>query len=305
MNEILAIAEKDVSTKNPAQVEELSVEGLMIESAMNSLGVSSDKSEEAKQELNEYIAVMLEKEKEDAFEAVRYAIYKVVPQVMTYREAVLEETADQFNMVNELNNDFLDMQGKFAASGDLTMINETQAIGVENAYEYFQKAKMNTEKVEQMMEEGILPSGIGHSMIENLEEITNSTYAPYEDPSVDPRNYKYGQASGLFNGLVGVHTTATWTDGSYFTRPIATPEDDAWDNNRTWALSQEQVQGPYASKLNDNNTVLQMNLNGYSKEVEADFKFKIEEYGQFLSLSSQMFDSGVKGVQVHVKDQRV
>ena len=43
----------------------------MIESAMNSVGVSSDKSEEAKQELNEYIAIMLEKEKkEDAFEAV-------------------------------------------------------------------------------------------------------------------------------------------------------------------------------------------------------------------------------------------
>ena len=60
---------------------------------------------------------------------------------MTYREAVLEETADQFNLDNELNNDFLDMQGKFASSGDTTYINETQSIGVENAYEVLPKSR--------------------------------------------------------------------------------------------------------------------------------------------------------------------
>lgn len=308
MEQILAIAEEGISTSK-APVE-LQVEDLMMESAMNSVGVSSDKSEEAKRELEEYIAVMLEKEKEDAFEAVRYAIYKVVPQVMTYREAVLEETADQFNVVNDLNNDMLDMQGKYAAAGDTTMINPTQAAGVENAYDYFQKAQMNADKVKQMMDDGLLPKGIGNTMLSNLEEITNSTYTALDAPSVDPSNYKYGQATGLFNGLVGNDVYATFTGAagdpnqSYFVRPIATASQDAWENNRTWALSQETVHGPYASSLNDNNSVIQMSLNGYSKEVEAEFKFKIEEYGQYLSLSSQMYDSGNKGVKVHVQGQR-
>lgn len=309
MNEITAIAEEGISTK-PVPALELSVEDLMTESAMNSLGVSEQKSEEAKRELNEYIAVMLEKEQEDAFEAVRYAIYKVVPQVMTYREAVLEETADQFKVVNDLNSDMLDMQGKYAASGDTTIINGSQSVGMENAYEYFQKANMNAEKVKQMMDDGLLPKGIGQTMLSNLNEITNSTYAPFEEPNTDPRNYKYGQATGLFNGLVGNEMYATFTGASgdpnqsYFVRPIASASQDAWDDDRTWALKQETVHGPYASGLNDNNSVIQMSLNGYSKEVEADFKFKIEEYGQYLSLSSQMYDSGNKGVKVHVSGQR-
>lgn len=311
MEEILAIAEMDASAKNKAPMTELSVEDLMVESAMNSVGVSSDKSEEAKQELNEYIAIMLEKEKEDAFEAVRYAIYKVVPQVMTYREAVLEETADQFNAVNELNNDMLDMQGKFAASGDTTEIAYGETVGVETALEYFKKAGMNAEKVEQMIDDGILPSGIGNAMLENLREITSSTYSLTSGPGYDPRDHQYGQATGLFNGLVGVETRAVITsqgDGSgqgYFTDDQISPEEDAWVGNRTTAFYYDHDMAPYASQLNDNNTIIQMSLNGYSKEVEADFKFKIEEYGQYLSLSSQMFDSGVKGVQVHVKDQRV
>lgn len=309
MNEITAIAEEGISTK-PVPALELSVEDLMTESAMNSLGVSEQKSEEAKRELDEYIAVMLEKEQEDAFEAVRYAIYKVVPQVMTYREAVLEETADQFKVVNDLNSDMLDMQGKYAASGDTTMINDIQAIGVENAYEYFQKANMNAEKVKQMMDEGLLPKGIGQTMLSNLNEITNSTYTYFEFSDFEPRNYKYGQAVGLFNGLVGNEMYATVTSDSsggnqsYFTRPLPTAEQDIWDDDRTWALKQEMDHGPYASGLNDNNSVIQMSLNGYSKEVEADFKFKIEEYGQYLSLSSQMYDSGNKGVKVHVSGQR-
>jgi len=53
MNEILAFPELDVSAKKVAPVE-LSVEELMMESAMDSVGVSSDKSEEAKRELEEY-----------------------------------------------------------------------------------------------------------------------------------------------------------------------------------------------------------------------------------------------------------
>lgn len=312
MEEILAIAEMDASTKNVAPVTELSVEDLMVESAMNSLGVSSDKSEKAKQELNEYIAVMLEKEKEDAFEAVRYAIYKVVPQVMTYREAVLEETADDFKMVNELNNDMLDMQGKFAASNDTTGIGDAHAVGVETALEYFEKAGMNAEKVNQMMQDGVLPNGIGTQILENLNDITSSTYemadSGYGPNYFDPRNHKYGQAAGLFNGLVGIEKNAyiTETEGSqsYFVYETPSAKQDTWTNDRSRAYGIDSSQAPYASQLNDNNVVIQSSLNGYSKKVEADFKFKIEEYGQYLSLSSQLYDSGVKSVQVHVKEQR-
>jgi len=312
MEEILAIAEMDASTKNVAPVTELSVEDLMVESAMNSLGVSSDKSEKAKQELNEYIAVMLEKEKEDAFEAVRYAIYKVVPQVMTYREAVLEETADDFMMVNELNNDMLDMQGKFAASNDLTSHSEGQAVGMENAFAYFEKAGMNAEKVNQMMQDGVLPNGIGTQILENLNDITTSTYEMADDgngPTYgDPRTHKYGQSAGLFNGLTGIeknaYITTTGSNQSYFVYATQTAEQDSWINDRSRAYGIDASQAPYASQLNDNNVVIQSSLNGYSKKVEADFKFKIEEYGQYLSLSSQLYDSGVKSVQVHVKEQR-
>jgi len=301
MNEILAFPELDVSAKKVAPVE-LSVEELMMESAMDSVGVSSDKSEEAKRELEEYIAIMLEKEKEDAFEAVRYAIYRVVPQVMTYREAVLEETADQFNMVNELNNDMLDMQGKFAASGDLTQLNADKIQGVENAYAYFQKAGMNAEKVRQMMEDGVLPHGIGTSMLENLEEITTS----YQNETGDTS--EYGPATTLFNGMVGIDTWAmadydTSSPYMYHKTPEA-DEFDAWQRDRSTAFLIDEGSAPYASSLNDNNTVIQSSLNGYSKEVEAEFKFNIEEYGQYLSLSSQLYDSGVKSVQVHVKEQR-
>jgi len=313
MEEILAIAEMDVSAKNKAPMTELSVEDLMVESAMNSIGVSSDKTDEAKQELNEYIAIMLEKEKEDAFEAVRYAIYKVVPQVMTYREAVLEETADQFNAVNELNNDMLDMQGKFAAAGNQEYVLGGKSEGVENAYAYFQKVGMNAEKVKQMIDDGILPRGIGNSMLENLNDITDSTYTMlYHDGQsyrgTDPRDLEYGQAAGLFNGFVGTKITAyadVGIPGGYETEPQIAADQDTFNSGTSRAYKYDEAHAPYASQLNDNNTIVLMSLNGYSKEVEADFKFKIEEYGQYLSLSSQMFDSGVKGVQVHVKDQRV
>jgi hypothetical protein len=315
MDEILAIAEMNASTKVKAPVE-LSVEDLMVESAMNSVGVSSDKSEEAKQELNEYIAVMLEKEKEDAFEAVRYAIYKVVPQVMTYREAVLEETADQFNAVNDLNNDMLDMQGKFGAAGDTTELADGKVNGMENAYAYFQKAGMNADKVKQMMDDGILPSGIGNAMLENLNEITSATF---EYPNViydyTPEQFKYGQSAGLFNGLVGIEATAS--PGGDSTNPTggynvidtkeAYPYAGTGDDTAAWrgVYDNEEVYAPFTSKLNDNNTIIQSSLNGYSKQVEAEFKFEIEEYGQYLSLSSQMYDTGAKGNQVHVRDQRV
>lgn len=305
MQELLAISELDTSTKKAAP-QELSVEGLMLESAMDSVGVSSDKSEEAKQELQEYIAVMLEKEKDDAFEAVRYAIYKVVPQVMTYREAVLEEIADEFNAINGLNNDMLDMQGKFAAAGDPTSIAHGETVGVENAYEYFQKAKANTAKVQEMVDNGVLPNGIGNSILENLEEINNATYAVDEigDGNItEPSGSPYGQSIGLYNGLVGVKDVATYTDSGYFTRPMTSAAQDGWTGDRTWASRVEDGYGVFANQLNDNNTIIQSSLNGQSKLVEAEFKFLIEEYGQYLSLSSQMYDGGVKSVQVHVKGQ--
>lgn len=313
MQEILAVAEMDASTKTKAPMTELSVEDLMIESAMNSVGVSSDKSEEAKQELDEYIAIMLEKEKEDAFEAVRYAIYNVVPQVMTYREAILEETADQFNAVNELNNDMLDMQGKFAAAGDQEYVLNGKSEGVESAYAYFQKVGMNAEKVKQMMADGIIPNGIGNAMLENLNEISNSTYTMLyhdgvENPNADPRDLKYGQATGLFNGLVGTKIMAYADDqasGGYYTQPQAPATEDNFAGDRSRAYRYDNAHAPYASQLNDNNNAIAISLNGYSKEVEAEFKFKIEEYGQYLSLSTQMYDTGAKGNQVHVKDQRV
>ena len=77
----------------------------------------------------------------------------------------------------------------------------------------------------EMMEDGILPHGIGSSMLENLEEITNSTYAPYEanGAPADPRDYKYGQATGLFNGLVGTETYATYTEEIVFYKTNSNP----------------------------------------------------------------------------------
>jgi len=309
MQELLAISELDTSTKKAAP-QELSVEGLMLESAMDSVGVSSDKSEEAKQELQEYIAVMLEKEKDDAFEAVRYAIYKVVPQVMTYREAVLEETADQFNAVNDLNNGMLDMQGKFADAGDMTVLGHSNTAGVESAYAYFETAKANATKVQQMIDNGTLPNGIGNSILDNLDQIVNSTYDYPDTPDFDPSFHKHYQATGLFNGLVGTDMQAySSTDPNnpdnsfYYVNNTPSAAEDPWKNDRTTAYYNDSTFAPYANGLNDNNTIIQSNLNGQSKLVEAEFKFLIEEYGQYLSLSSQLYNGGVKSVQVHVKGQ--
>lgn len=308
MENILAIAEEDLSTTKAPM--ELSVDDLMMESAMNAVGVSSDKSEEAKRELEEYIAIMLEKEQEDPFEAVRYAIYKVVPQVMTYREAVLEETADEFRVVNELNNDMLEMQGLYAASNDTTILGHSNTVGVENAYKYFEKAQVNAEKVKGMIDAGILPKGLGNSMLDNLNEIVNSTY---DFPTGgDPSLHKHYQATGLFNGLIGAQWMAYSStnpdnpdDTFYYVREVPEAKYDAWIDNSTDAYKNVSQYLPYASELNDNNTIIQSNLNGYSKKVEADFKFEIEEYGQYLTLLAQIDNSSVKSIQVHVREQRV
>lgn len=402
MDKILAVAEMEASTKKSAP-EALSVEGLMMETAMTAVGVSSD-ADDAENELNTRIAEMLRIEKEglkggngeaDPFAAVMYAFKKVIPQVMTYQEAVLEETADQFNEINALNKDLAAMQGNFGASGETTpAVNgngeEGNILGMEQAQAYFAKA-------DEIYNKGSWANlgKVGETIGENLKEIINDkntdapafgsyTAAEPKDHNCANSNYKcglwsyirdssgndfeqvfwcqsygaqpqngngsycatkdmngnvtqgctgvdvggkkhkqegadkdtrltathdYWQAANLFNGIRGAKEYVAGADsdrghgyGGLIQQP--TGSSSLNDKGESQAFRFVRDYGSFVNRMDNCNTVISIALNGISKEKTAEFNFKIEEYGQYLSLSSQLYDSGLKGIEIHLKEQR-
>lgn len=369
MEEILAVAEMDPSTKKAAQNEALSVEGLVMEAAMDSVGIASTPDEQ--EELNIRLAKLIKLSEGEGidgedlgwngpFMAVRYAIAKVVPQVMTYQEAVLEETAVQFKNINELNQDFAAMQGHFGAAAD---VKDEEAVGLVDGEAYFDKAAGILEEDPRYVIEG----GIGETIVENLEEITTGDYPdgsvvaahncksndwscgnwyeeywssyPYtfhgwtfkcatsnvvcqskreqhtgavcESAKARAMEYScaghsgsssavYDRPEALFNGLRGVKQYID-ADGDLQTRDVNQEGVDGASGDSAAYLMDSQF-GPYANQLNDCNSIISMSLNGVAKETTAEFRFKIDEYGQYLSLSAQLYDTGAKNVQVHQKN---
>jgi len=110
----------------------------------------------------------------------------------------------------------------------------------------------------------------------------------------------YDRPEALFNGLRGVKQYID-ADGDLQTRDVNQEGVDGASGDSAAYLMDSQF-GPYANQLNDCNSIISMSLNGVAKETTAEFRFKIDEYGQYLSLSAQLYDTGAKNVQVHQKN---
>lgn len=291
-----------------------------VQMAMEDIGEAEAKRKAEEVILNDLIQSKIVQES-DPFIAMMNAMLVVIPQLMKVKEELLVEKTADFDYVSSLNAYMAEAQTNFAYSGDkgegtnhggyitgsTSYTDESGRVHGYDAAKAYQDS-LSTIRTEKLL--GGLPADVQGIMNEaivtslNLVAYTNdlSTWGGYHDM----REYTLPEV--LWAGNNSAEWTFVGRDPSTYTNQhygyMTGDEDLFLGHNRTAAsYVTEQVSPVFDDAVTQNN-ILQNTFNGYSKQIEAGYKFEMENYNSIVNTDAQMYQSMIGQNNAHSKRLR-
>lgn len=298
-----------------------------IEKALAEMGAAKESADAAKVELDRLIAEKLH-DGVDPFVAMMDAMLYVVPQLMKYKEEKLVEKTASFEYINSLNAYMAETQKNFAVSGDKA--DPSEGSNQHGTYQYGNTsftdstgrvhglnagkaygANLGTLETNELF--AGLPMDIQAVMYGSIDDILG-----LETLTPDSKNWnaeatskeKYNLSETLWGGL----NSPKWRMSAGSEHQYDNNLYDTAGNQPNYAYFQDgQTQASYLTgelgivvdEAVTQNSVMQTTLNGYSKKVESEFKFEMENYNTIVSLNGLMYQDQLNLNNTHITRLRV
>lgn len=323
MNELVNIEEMGaVGGKKPALMT--AEDGLVedIEKALAEMGTAKENADAAKVELDRLIADKLH-DGADPFVAMMDAMLFVVPQLMKYKEEKLVEKTASFEYINSLNAYMAETQKNFAVSGDYGTPQDGHNNG---SYKFGNTSYVDSEtgrvhgldagKAYQsnLMTLGSqdlfagLPGDVQDVMNDSIEETLGlKTLAPdagkWKGDGTPRAEYNLTQT--LWSGLNSPNWRMSGGDEKQYSNNLydvsgGQPNHEYFVDGQTEASYLTGQLMPVLDQAVTQNAVMQSTLNGYSKKVESEFKFEMENYNTIVSLNGLMYQDQLNLNNTHI-----
>lgn len=310
----------------------------LVEDIQNSLAemeVAQENAAEAKAELDRLIGEKLH-DGVDPFVAMMNAMLYVVPQLMKYKEEKLVEKTVAFEYINSLNAYMAETQKNFAISADAGETSDkTNGYGMyqegntsyvdENGMVHGLAAGRGYEANLKILSAGDLLSGLPGD-IQDVMNDAMSTILGLKTSTPDAGDWvkgdsQYGKVAkteyNLSETLWGGLNTPKWRMGegteAQFDNNMYDPmngqglanfdyfnqdSDPAGNSTESSYLASELL--PVVDQAVTQNAVMTSTLNGYSKKVESEFKFEMENYNTIVSLNGLMYQDQLNLNNTHI-----
>jgi len=323
-----------VAVKGPAgisQGENALVED--IEKALAEMGAAKESADAAKAELNRLIADKLH-DGADPFVAMLDAMLYVIPQLMKYKEEKLVEKTASFEYINSLNAYMAETQKNFAASADAGVAHDAR-----NEAGDFQYGETTGLASGRAYEANLLTLGskdLFAGLPGEVQDVMNGSVSTTlglkgstpdagewvkEDLAIYGKTPKtsYNLSETLWGGLnapqwrMGAGSEGEYDNNLYNTNPYGqispqefdyfaqgSEHDGSMVGNQTEASYLMGQLAPVVDEAVTQNAVMLSTLNGYSKKVESEFKFEMENYNTIVSLNGLMYSDQINLNNTHI-----
>jgi len=290
-----------------------------VQMAMQDIGEAEAKRKAEEVVLNDLIQSKLVQES-DPFIAMMNAMMIVIPQLMKVKEELLVEKTANYDYVSSLNAYMAEAQTNFAYSGDKgaetnqggfisgsTSYKENGRVHGYDAAKAYQDG-LSTIRTEKLL--GGLPADVQGIMNEaiktslNLVAYTNDTSD--WNGSLDMREYTLPEI--LWAGNNSPEWTFEGRETSQYTNKnygYTTGDENLFvGHNRTAASYVGEQLSPAMDDAVTQNNIMQNTFNGYAKQVEAGYKFEMENYNSIVNTDAQMYQSMLGQNNAHSKRLR-
>lgn len=290
--------------------------------AMGEMKVAEVSKAAAEAELDQLISTKIEGE-EDPFLAMMNAMLYVIPQLMKCKEEGLVEKTASYDYVSSLNAYMAETQTRFAYSGDRDVASGDEYQSGKTSYtdEYtgvhgLAAGIAYRDNLQTLQSESLLAALPGDVQGIMNEAITTTLSLNAKTPNSDAWAQPDGTAKKEYNveeSLWAGLNSAKWKmseDGTQYSNNQYDPGNGQEgvnyfkDEGKTEAA---YVSGKLAPVIDDavtQNTILENTLNGYSKQVESEFKFEMENYNTIVNMDGQMYQAQIHQNSAHAKRLR-
>jgi len=294
-----------------------------VQMAMGEIGEAEAKRKAEEQVLDDLIHTKLVGES-DPFIAMMNAMLLVVPQLMKCKEELLVEKTASYDYISSLNAYMAETQQHFAHSGDkadpvyqdhgyggfysgqMTYYDSNGRVrGYGAAKEYGKN--LETIRIEKLF------GGLSGDMQGILNEAVSTSldlmgYTP--DIGKWPKQdfvymEQYDLSQSLWAGLNGpewiMQGPDVYTNKHY---GYTTGKEELFVGGRTAASYLTGQLSPVVDDAVTQNSIIENSLNGYSKQVEASYKFEMENYNSIVNTDAQMYQAQINQSNAHSKRLR-
>jgi len=294
-----------------------------IEKALAEMNTAKESAEAAKVELDRLIAEKLH-DGVDPFVAMMNAMLYVVPQLMKYKEEKLVEKTASYEYINSLNAYMAETENDFARASDASdpqnasngngSYQHGTTVGLESGRAY--EANLKTLGSSDLF--AGLPSDVAAVMNGSISEIlglkgfapnankwaansqnartqyslTETVWSGLNAPKWRMENVNSGLYSDNLYNVAGGQKDANY---KYFADPNG--DTDVGISEANYLSSQLM---PVVDQAVTQNAVMLSTLNGYSKKVESEFKFEMENYNSITSLNALMYSDQIDLNDTHI-----
>lgn len=284
-----------------------------VQKAMEEIGEAEAERKAEEAVLDELIQSKLVAE-DDPFIAMMNAMLIVIPQLMKTKEELLVEKTANYDYVSSLNAYMAEAQQNFANSGEIDNLVDqggyTTGDATGMAY-----AKAYAGNLSTLRNEGLF-DGMSHEIQSILyEAVTTSLSLEAHTPDADSWNAafnkdKYDLSETLWAGLNSPEWIFEGQNTDRFTNKNYADGSDLFRNvnnelmTGTAAAYQGTELGPVLDDAVTQNTIIENTLNGYSKQVEAGYKFEMENYNSIVNTDAQMYQAQINQNRAHTNRLR-
>jgi hypothetical protein len=285
-----------------------------VQKAMEEIGVAEAKTKAEEAILDDLIQTKLVAE-DDPFIAMMNAMLIVIPQLMKTKEELLVEKTASYDYISSLNAYMAETQQNFSMSGEKTAdisldggVSGGTTTGLAYAKAY--AANLSTLQTEGLFDgmsgdmQGILYEAVSTSL--GLEALTPETRNWNSSFTKD----EYTMPETLWAGLNSPDWIFEGEDTSRYTNKGYADDSDLFRNakgelvDQTAALYLSGKLGPVVDDAVTQNTIIENTLNGYSKQVEAGYKFEMENYNAIVNTDAQMYQAQINQNRAHTNRLR-
>jgi len=288
-----------------------------VQKAMEEIGVAEANTAAEEAILDELIQTKLVAE-DDPFIALMNAMLVVIPQLMKTREELLVEKTASYDYVSSLNAYMAEAQLNFARSAEKSDPQDQggYSTGSTTGLAYAKAYAGNLTVIQQqglfdgMSTEiqGILYEAVSTSL--GLEALTPDT----KNWNSSLSKSEYNMPETLWAGLNSPDWTFDGEDTSRYTnRNYADGSDPFQDPSKPAGVDPFSKSaaaylggklGPVLDDAVTQNTIIENTLNGYAKQIEAGYKFEMENYNSIVNTDAQMYQAQINQNRAHTNRLR-
>lgn len=295
-----------------------------IHSSLLDMAAATENANEAKSELDRLIAEKLH-DGADPFVAMMDAMLYVVPQLMKYKEEKLVEKTASFEYINSLNAYMAETQKNFSRSANAgeASANGNYSSGNTSYEKDGEVHGLNAGKNYQTNLNMILSEDLLAGLPADIQDVMNGSIGI--TLGLKGKTPEAGKWTGLMSKteysmpevLWGGLNASQWRmegDGTYSNNLYSTSNEkqnsfnyfgdpkDPYGKSEAGYVADKLL--PVVDEAVTQNTVMETTLNGYSKKVESEFKFEMENYNSIVSLNGLMYQDQINLNETHISRLR-